>query len=197
MSAKLLSVNAQSQEAEQLLLDWEKLTQFKSILKDMYAGYEILQKGYGTIKDISEGNFSLHKTFLDALMEVSPVVKEYHRVADIVNYQLRIIKQGKSALNKFKQDKNFTGDELEYIGKVYSNLFDQSVKNLDDLLIVITAGELRMSDEERLGAIDKIYASVVDQFSFLKEFSNTTRLLSLGRSYEATEIEMSKKLGGY
>ena len=46
---------AQTVEAQQLLLNWEKLTQFKQILKDMYAGYQIIQKGYTSIRDISLG----------------------------------------------------------------------------------------------------------------------------------------------
>jgi len=84
---------SQSQEAQQLLLDWEKLTQFKKILKDMKDGYQIIHKGYTTIRDISSGNFSLHKNFLDALFDVSPAVKQYKRIADIINYQLLIVKQ--------------------------------------------------------------------------------------------------------
>ncbi len=53
-----LGVKAQSQEAQQLLLNWEKLTQFKKILQNMYDGYKILYKGYTAVKDISEGNFA-------------------------------------------------------------------------------------------------------------------------------------------
>ena len=68
---------SQSQEAQQLLLNWEKLTQFKKILKDMYAGYKIVYKGYTTIKDISEGNFDLHRDFLDGLLQVSPTEEFY------------------------------------------------------------------------------------------------------------------------
>ena len=157
---------AQSQEAQQLLLNVEKLVQFKKILQNMYDGYKIIHKGYTTVKDLSEGNFSLHKTFLDALMEVSPAVKKYKRIADIINYQLRIVKEYKGAFNHFKADKSFTVEEIEYLGKVYVNLFDQSVKNLDELAMVITAGKLRMSDDERLQAIDRIYTSIEDQFTF-------------------------------
>lgn len=36
--------------------------------------------------------------------------------------------------------------------------------------MVITSGKLRMSDDERLQAIDKIYLTVEDQYSFLKDF---------------------------
>ena len=188
---------AQSQEAQQLLLDWEKLTQFKSILKSMYDGYKIIHQGYTTIKNISEGNFSLHKTFLDALLEVSPMVKKYKRITDIINYQVRIAKEYKAAFNQFKQDKNFTPDEIEYMGRVYANLLDKSVKTLNDLIMVITAGELRMSDDERLQAIDGIYAAVEDQFLFLREFNNNNSLLSFQRSSDQTELDMSGKLQGH
>ena len=86
---------AQTDEIAQLLLNVEKLAQFKQILSDMKKGYEILNGGYNTIKDLSQGNFSLHKTFLDALMEVSPTVKKYKRVADIINYQVILVKEYK------------------------------------------------------------------------------------------------------
>lgn len=190
-------VHAQSQEAQQLILNWEKLTQFKKILQNMYDGYKVLHKGYTTIKDISEGNFSLHKTFLDALMEVSPAVKKYKRVSDIINYQMMIVKEYREAFNQFKQEKNFTPEEIEYLGKVYVNLFKESLESLDELLVVITSGRLRMSDDERLLAIDKIYAGVEDQFSFLKEFNGNTAMLALQRNAEKTDINLSKKIYGY
>ena len=68
-------VSAQSQEVQQLLLNVEKLAQFKKILQNMKQGYQVLHKGYTTIRNLSQGNFSLHKTFLDALFEVSPAVR--------------------------------------------------------------------------------------------------------------------------
>jgi hypothetical protein len=195
----IFSVNlfAQSQEAQQLLLDWEKLTQFKAILKDMYEGYKVIDKGYSTIRDISSGNFNLHKSFLNGLLVISPAIKNYKRIADIINYQLQIVKLYKAAFNQFKDDKNFTPEEIDYIRKVYGNLFNESVKNLDELIMVITAGKLRMSDDERMQAIDKIYASTEDQFSFLQDFNTSTSYLSLQRQSEQTEIDMSRKILGY
>lgn len=187
---------AQSDEAKQLLLNVEKLAQFKSILKNMKDGYQLLHKGYTTIKDISEGNFSLHKTFLDGLMEVSPVVKKYKRVADIINYQIRIVKEYKSAFREFKENKRFTVAEIEYIGKVYGNLFDQSVKNIDDLAMIITAGKLRMSDDERLQAIDKLFEEIVNQYSFLNEFNNSAAILAVQREKDQMDIDLMRKVHG-
>lgn len=192
LSFFFISTKAQTAEAEQLLLDWEKLTQFKKILQNMYDGYKILYKGYNTVKDISKGSFDLHKSFLDALLEVSPAVKKYKRIADIISYQLKIVKEYKSAFNQFKEDKSFAPEEIDYMSRVYSNLLNRSLKSLEELLMIISSGTLRMSDDERLQAIDKIYNSIVDQFSFLKDFNNSTAILSLQRKSEQTEVEMSR-----
>ena len=196
ITIKPIPVSAQSAEVQQLVLNIEKLAQFRKILKNMYDAYKILNKGYTAVKDISKGNFNLHKSFLDGLLEVSPAVKKYKRIADIINYQSRIIKDYKTAFKQFKEEKQFTTGEIEYLGKVYKNLIGESVKSLEELSMVITAGKLRMSDDERLLAIDRIYESVVDQFTFLNEFNNNTALLALQRKSEQAEIKMSRILNG-
>lgn len=196
LSASFISSNAQSDEAQQLLLNVEKLAQFKKILKNMKDAYTIIFKGYTAVKDLSQGNFTLHKTFLDGLMEVSPAVKKYKRIADIFNYQTRILKEYKGAWQQFRDDKQFTTTEIDYLGKVYANLFNETVKSLEELAMVITSGKLRMSDDERLQAIDGIYTNVVDQYSFLNEFNNNTAILSLQRKSEQAKIKMSRIING-
>lgn len=182
-------VNAQATELAQLALNIEKLAQFRQILADLKKGYEILSSGYKTIKDLSEGNFNLHKVFLDGLLEVSPTVKKYKRVADIVDYQLLLVKEYKAAFSRFKTSGWFNADELDYISKVYDQLFSLSLKNLDDLLTVVTAKKLRMSDDERLKAIDKIYEDMEDKLVFLRSFNNSNSLLMGQRLKEANEVK--------
>lgn len=189
-------VAAQTNETAQLLLNVEKLAQFKQILADMKKGYDILNSGYSTIKDLSEGNFSLHKTFLDGLMEVSPTVKKYKRVADIIDYQILLVKEYRSAFNRFKQDDNFNQAELAYLGNVYDKLFKQSLQNLDDLLILITANKLRMSDDERIKAIDGLFADMQDKLLFLRHFNNNTSILALQRAKEKNDVKTIEELYG-
>lgn len=196
MCGMAFQTKAQSDEIQQLLLNVEKLAQFKKILKSMKDAYTILYKGYTAVKDISEGNFNLHKSFLDGLLQVSPAVKKYRRIADIINYQVRIVKEYKAAFARFKEDEQFTTDEIDYMGKVYKNLFEVSLKSIDELAMVITAGKLRMSDDERLQAIDRIYASIEDQYAFLKDFNGNTSMLSLQRKSEQVQIEMSRRIYG-
>ena len=187
---------SQADEAKQLLLNVEKLAQFKSILKNMKEGYQELHKGYTSINNISQGSFSLHKTFLDGLLQVSPVVKNYKRVADIIQYQLKIVKECKAALRQFREDKQFTVPEITNLGQVYANLFSESIKNIDELSLVLIPGKLRMSDDERLQAIDRIYADITQQYTFLNAFNNSTAILSLQREKEGKDIDLMKKVHG-
>ena len=190
------SASAQADEIEQLLLNVEKLTQFKKILSDMKKGYEILSDGYNTIKNIAEGNFNLHKAFLDGLMEVSPTVRNYRRAADIVNDQVVLIKEYRNAYGRFRQDKNFNTEELDYLGNVYDNLLKGSLRNLDELLTVITAGKVRMSDDERLQAIDRIYSDMQDKLMFLRHFNNNTTILAVQRAKERNDVQAINKVYG-
>lgn len=194
--SKPLPVQAQAAEIQQLLLDVQKLAQLKGILSDMYKGYQIVSSGYETIKNISEGNFNLHQVFLDGLLAVSPAVQNYKRIADIVNDQVMIVKEYKNAFNQFKLDANFTIEEITYLGKVYSNLFNASLKDIDELIMVITASTLRMSDDERLSSIDKIFAGMQDKLTFLRHFNNNTTLLAVQRAKERNDVSTIQNIYG-
>lgn len=189
-----LKTEAQSAEIQQLILNIEKLSQFKKILSDMKKGYELLSGGYKTVKDMTEGNFNLHKTFLDALMQVSPAVKNYKRVGDIVNLQIQLVKESKKGLDRFVKSGSFSQKELSYFEKVYGNLLNQSLRNLDELTMVITADKLRMSDDERLEAVDAVYLEMQDKIAFLQNFNTSSNLLMLQRSRESKDAYASKEL---
>ncbi|MBN8837154.1 MAG: TerB family tellurite resistance protein [Sphingobacteriia bacterium] len=188
--------NAQSFELQQLILDVQKLTQMKQILSDMKAGYAVVSKGYSTIRDISQGNFSLHEAFLDGLWLVNPSVRKYWKIPEIINNQVNLLKQYQSAYNNFKQQGRFSPDEITYMGRVYNNLLDRSLKNIGDLMTIITAKQFRMSDGERLQSIDRIYSDMQDMCSFLRQFNNNNAILSLQRFKQENDAKRLKRLYG-
>jgi len=189
-----LFVKAQAAEAAQLALNIEKLAQFKSILTSLKKGFDIVSKGYGTVKSLTEGNFNIHKIYLDGLMEVSPSVKKYRKVAGIIDFQIMLVKEYKSAFERFKRSNLLNPNEITYLSNVYENLVNSSLNNLDELLNVITASKLRMSDDERLSTIDNIYADMEDKMGFIRSFNNSTSLLVVQRSKELAQIKASKIL---
>lgn len=189
-------VRAQTPEVTQLILNIQKLNQLRKILKELKAGYDILFKGYTTIKDISKGNFKLHEAFLDGLLEVGPAVKRYKRIAEIVDFQLKLVSEYRAAFAQFQSGKYFNKDELDYMGRVYARLINQSIKNLDALTMVVTAKKMRMSDDERLAAIDKIHEEMQDKLVFLRHFNSTAATLGLQRAKDLVEVETSTQLNG-
>ena len=194
--APISEASAQAQELKQLALNIEKLSQFRAILRDMKKGYEILTEGYNTVKDLTEGNFNLHKAFLDKLLQVSPAVRNYKRVADIVEYQVELVQEYSRHKNRLTSSGLFNGQELSYFNRVYDKLIDESLRDLDELTGVLTAGKLRMSDQERLEAIDRIYASVQQKLLFLRDFNSDTSVLAIQRAKEARDVKAIRLLTG-
>jgi hypothetical protein len=194
MTCIFASGHCQTQEATQLLLNYEKLKQLEEILDNMYKGYKILSQGYNRIKNIAEGNYNLHQIFLDGLYAVNPAVRSYKRIPLIVNYQLVLMKEYRRAYDRFKSDSNLTASELRYLESVYTYLVKQSLRNIEELTMIITASKFRMSDDERMRAIDRIYFDMESKLSFLRYFNNSTQLLALQRAKEKGDVTTGQKL---
>lgn len=188
------SAHAQTDEAAQLLLNYEKLKQLEEILDNMYKGYKTLTTGYNRIKDIAEGNYKLHEIFLDGLFAVNPSVAKYKRIPDIIRYQKLLIKEYRGAFDRFRSDENLTPDELGYLEKVYVYLARQSLDNLEELAMIVTANKLRMSDDERIQAIDRIYLDLENKLSFLRYFNSSTQVLVAQRAKENSDVGTVKML---
>ncbi|PZR39110.1 MAG: hypothetical protein DI538_07650 [Azospira oryzae] len=185
---------AQTQEVQQLLLNLEKLRQLQNILDDMYKGYKILNDGYNLIKNISEGNFKLHQVFLDALYMVNPAVRDYKKIPLIIDYQILLVKEAKRAKDRIVHDADLTVGEITYTLRVYDFLIDASLKNLDELVMLVTASRLRMSDADRLASIDRIYADMERKVSFLRLFNTETFSLSRQHAKERADRQAMEKL---
>lgn len=190
----LQKTQAQSYELQQLLLDVQKLSQLKQILSDMQTGYDVVSKGYTRVRDIASGNFNLHETFLDGLMLISPSVRTYWKMPVIIDDQLNIVKQSQAAIKQYKQSQSFTAQEISYITDVFNNLLKESLQNIEELTTVMSANRLRMSDAERLQAIDRIYAGMKERREFLDGFSKNTSLLDLQRTRDLNDTRMVKQL---
>jgi hypothetical protein len=189
-------VQAQEQEAQQLLLNVEKLAQLKSILAKMKQGFQIISQGYDRIKSLSQGNFNLHKTFLDNLLKVNPAVRNYQKVAGVLSTQQSILKEYQLSKSSLVNNPQFSVAEQQYLTSVQNNLLQVSLKQLEEFAMIITSGQLRMSDAERLAAVDRIYAGMQDKLSFLRHFNNSNRLLAAGRKMQQYDVDNSRKLQG-
>ena len=184
------------QLTEQLALDIEKLAHMKAILSDMYNAYTIIDKGYSNVKEIVHGNFDLHRGFLDALFIVAPAVKSYGKVTEIISVEMNIVREGVAGYNQVKANGRFTTSELSYLGSLYNHLLERSLDGLDNLSLVMTDGQLRMSDAQRLGMIDRIWAEQSNDLAMLRSVNNATSLQSMQRAKTGGDIESLRSIYG-
>lgn len=178
---------AQQEELQQLILNLQKLNQLREVLNQLKKGYEVLTQGYNTIKNLSEGNFNLHQEFLDKQLQISPAVKGYIHIADIISLQVQIVARSKEALKARQQSQLFSADELYYMAAVYADVIDRSRKNLEELLLVVTANHLRMDEEQRIKAIDRIYESMKEKISYIAFFNKKGSVLADQRKKKTEE----------
>lgn len=185
---------SQAAEAQQLLLNIEKLAQFKAILNQLYNSYKVLETGYNKVKDFTSGNFKLHQVFLDGLYLVNPEIRKYYRIPEIISDQLKIVKSYKNFISMYKPSVLFRTDEITYMSKVFASLLEESISNLDELILVITSSKLRMSDEERLSRIDKVHKTMRSKVEFIKTFNQENKILALQRWKLKVELQSMEKL---
>jgi len=185
-----------AQDIEQLILDYQKLDRMKQMLSDMVTAYGEIKQGYEEVKGIAAGNFNLHKAFLDALLAISPVVRDYVKVGRIVNNETQLVKEYQAAKGLVAGSGRFSAAELDYFDTVYGNLLNGSLRNVDELAMVLSAGELRMSDAERLSAIDRIDRNMTGRLTFLRGFNSRVSIMAAQRGLERNDANVLMGLYG-
>ena len=151
------------------------------------------------LKEISEWGEKqrkLYDKYYQELWKVKNAISTYKKVKGIILSQVQLVEEYKKAYRLFKQDKHFTPDEIIYMEQVYSGILDESVKNLDQLFIVINSSITQMSDAERLEVINRSTNNIEENISDLRRFNSENILLSLRRSSDAMEIAAIKNLYG-
>lgn len=148
------------------------------------------------IKDWVEKQRKLYDDYFQELRKVKAALAYYSRIKDIIERQVQMINEYKGAWALFKQDKNFTADELDYIYNIYSGMMDESLKSIDQLFLVVNAFTTQMSDAKRLEIINTVSDNLEHQYVDLKDFNNQNKMLSIQRASERGEIEYVRRLYG-
>lgn len=146
------------------------------------------------IAEWTEKHRQLYEEYYDDLWKVRNTIASYHRIKQILERQVRLVEEYRRVWNIIKQDDHFTKDELDYMYRVYSGIMNESVRNLDQILVVVNSFKTQMSDAKRLEIINKCGEEIERNYYDLKEFNNQNIQLSINRAKDAHEIETVKQL---
>jgi flagellin-specific chaperone FliS len=138
----------------------------------------------------------LYQNYFDELWEVKNILTYYFRVREIINQQLALVREYHRAWQGVRQDGHFTPDEITYIGKIYTGMIGESLKNLEQVSLVINSFTTQMSDARRMEIIDDAAVKMQNNYDDLRRFSNQNIQLSLQRSKDEHDISVVKQLYG-
>jgi hypothetical protein len=152
-------------------------------------GYEIARSGLGVIRDFSSVEFDLHKEFFASLKQVNPLIKKDVRALEVVMMQDKISKVLAGMNGIFLSE-----EALAWVDGLRNGLLEECEKDLDALLMVMSADVLEMSDQQRLSKVIQIHQATEQRLGFVLLLFSELKGISLARENEKLNLEKLRRL---
>jgi hypothetical protein len=185
-----------SQNSTRLKYYGEQIAALQVYIGQAEKGYQIVESGLGTVRDVKSGEFNLHNAFYTSLGTINPSVGKLAEVAEIAALQVAIVKRFSAALSRYRQDAHLRGDQITYIGNVYGTVLSVGLADVNALLDILTADKLKLSDDQRANRIRELDRMMRDRYAFTLAFTDQADLLTQQRQAEEMEMGMVKGLYG-
>ncbi|MDB4925516.1 hypothetical protein [Mucilaginibacter sp.] len=181
-----------SQGKTQIKYLTQQIAALEAFESSMRQGYNMLHSEWTAIGNFKNGEFGLHRSYYTSLSQVNPVVKNSTDLTGIQSEQQSIISQFYSISNL----NGLTADEQSYVSLVAQNLMNTCNSDLDELQKVLTAGQLKMSDDERIKRINQLAEAIKDKYLFTCHFTAQVKMLALQRAQENDQLQTERGLYG-
>jgi len=150
----------------------------------------------GEIADWTERQRDLYERYYRELWEVKSAITYIKRVRELVESQSLLVEEYQWAWGLFTKDRHFSLDELENMKRIYTGILEESIKNVDEILIVVNSFGTQMSDVSRLEIINKATDRINGNLNDLKRFNRQNIGVSLQRANSLDEVSRLKKIYG-
>jgi hypothetical protein len=148
------------------------------------------------IAEWTEKHRKLYKEYYDELWKVRNTIASYQRIKQILERQVKLVDEYKRVWGIVQRDDHFSKTELDYMYHVYTGILNESIRNLDQIMIVVNSFKTQMSDAKRLEIIEKCGEDIERNYFDLREFNTQNIQLSVSRAKDEHEIETVKRLYG-
>lgn len=148
------------------------------------------------ISDWTKKQKDLYKGYYEELAKVKSIITYYQRIKEITQKQTRLVHEYERAWNLFKQDTHFKDSEIQYMERVYTGILEESVKNIDQIFLILDSFATQMSDLKRLEIINKAADQIDANYDDLTMFNQQNILLSLQRAKTEADVKQVKQFYG-
>jgi hypothetical protein len=148
------------------------------------------------ISDWTKKQKDLYKGYYEELAKVKSIITYYQRIKDITKKQTKLVQEYERAWNLFKQDTHFKDNEIQYMERVYSGILEESVKNMDQIFLILDSFSTQMSDLKRLEIINEAADQIDANYDDLTLFNQQNVMLSLQRAKTEADVNQVKQFYG-
>lgn len=148
------------------------------------------------ISDWTQKQKDLYKGYYEELAKVKSIITYYQRIKEITKKQTQLVQEYERAWNLFKQDRHFKDNEIQYMERVYEGILEESVKNIDQIFLILDSFTTQMSDLKRLEIINKAADQIDGNYDDLILFNQQNILLSLQRAKTEADVDQVKQFYG-
>jgi len=148
------------------------------------------------ISDWTQKQKDLYKGYYEELAKVKSIITYYQRIKEITKKQTQLVQEYERAWNLFKQDTHFKDSEIQYMERVYTGILEESVKNIDQIFLILDSFATQMSDLKRLEIINKAADQIDGNYDDLTMFNQQNILLSLQRAKTEADVNQVKQFYG-
>ena len=148
------------------------------------------------ISDWTKKQKDLYKGYYEELAKVKSIITYYQGIKDITKKQTRLVQEYERAWNLFQQDTHFKDNEIRYMERVYSGILEESVKNIDQIFLILDSFTMQMSDLKRLEIINEAADQIDANYDDLTLFNQQNVMLSLQRAKTEADVNQVKQFYG-
>jgi hypothetical protein len=154
------------------------------------------QTQLGQIASWTQQQKDLYSNYFSELWQVKNVIAEFKGVLDIIQEQKQLVSEYQQAYSAVQQDQHFSSQEVQYVYSVLSGVINESLKNIDEITLVIQSFSVQMSDADRLKLIQHASENILSETADLRGIIDHTAQVSLQRAKDLEEINTVKALYG-
>jgi hypothetical protein len=153
----------------------------------------------GKLQDISawlDKERDLYQSYYQELARVKGVITDYAEVKEIISRQKQLLGEYQPAWSLFRRDRHFSAEEISYMQNIYDGILQESIHNLNEVLLAVNDYRTQMDDAERMRNVHQASAAMQTNLDHLRQFNQQNATLSLARAVDEQDRRSVKQLYG-
>lgn len=173
-----------------------QIAALQTYISGLEKGYNIAKSGLTTIGNITNGELGLHTLYFSSLQRVNPAIRHYSKVSGITQLEDHADMVRKRMMDEASGSRLLSANELKELQSINNNFASDESKDLEELKLLVSDDSLKMTDDERIKNIDKLYLAVQKKYAGVQQLADNVHALINGRKQQQSDAALLKQLYG-